>query len=130
VLIPLRLVRDRPLQQQLFEQLRDLIASGRLQFGTRMPSTRMLAEQFAVSRMTVPLTYERLIAEGNLATIPDKRTFVSRPPSAAINCPADAEGPHGAAPLPCSGGIGEARIRLACSCNSMHPVYMTRSREI
>ena len=28
-----------------------------------MPSTRMLAEQFAISRITVLLTYERLIAE-------------------------------------------------------------------
>ena len=110
MLIPLKLVRDRPLQQQLFEQLRDLIASGRLQFGTRIPSTRMLADQFAVSRMTVLLTYERLIAEGYLETIPAKGTFVGRPAAAAINGPADAEIPHGAAPLPCSGGIGEARI--------------------
>ena len=39
------------------------IASARLQPGARMPSTRMLAEQFAISRITVLLTYERLIAE-------------------------------------------------------------------
>jgi GntR family transcriptional regulator/MocR family aminotransferase len=79
VLIPLKLVRDRPLQQQLFVQLRDLIADGRLQPGTRMPSTRMVAEQFAVSRITVLLAYERLIEEGCLETIPGKETFVSRP---------------------------------------------------
>ncbi len=67
---PLRLVRDRQLQQQLFDQLRDLIVSSRLQPGSRMPSSRMLAEQFAISRMTVLLTYERLIAEGYLETRP------------------------------------------------------------
>jgi GntR family transcriptional regulator/MocR family aminotransferase len=110
VLIPLKLVRDRPLQQQLVEQLRDLIASRRLQSGTRMPSTRMLAEQFAVSRMTVLLAYERLIAEGYLETIPTKGTFVSRATAEALSCPIDAESFQGAAALPCSGGIGDGRI--------------------
>nr|WP_294519410.1 PLP-dependent aminotransferase family protein [uncultured Rhodopila sp.] len=78
MLIPLKLLRDRPLQQQLYEQLRALIISSRLASGTRMPSTRMLAEQFSVSRITVLLTYERLIAEGYLRTIPAKGTFVHR----------------------------------------------------
>lgn len=108
--MPLKLVRDRPLQQQLFEQLRDLIGSGRLQPGTRMPSTRMVAEQFSVSRITVLLAYERLIAEGYLETIPAKGTFVSRP-TAVIGCPVHAETIARSSPaLPCSGGIGEARI--------------------
>jgi GntR family transcriptional regulator/MocR family aminotransferase len=80
MLIPLNLVRDQPLQQQLFGQLRALIASARLQPGSRMPSTRMLAEQFGISRITVLLTYERLIAEGYLDTLPAKGTFVAHPP--------------------------------------------------
>jgi GntR family transcriptional regulator / MocR family aminotransferase len=78
MLIPLKLVRDQPLQQQLYEQLRDLIVSARLAGGTRMPSTRMLADQFSVSRMTVLLTYERLIAELYLTAVPAKGTFVTR----------------------------------------------------
>lgn len=81
MLIPLKLVRDQPLQQQLYDQLRELIASARLQPGARMPSTRMLAEQFAISRITVLLTYERLIAEGYLHTMPAKGTFVARGPN-------------------------------------------------
>jgi GntR family transcriptional regulator/MocR family aminotransferase len=85
MLIPLKLVRDRPLQQQLHEQLRELILSARLTAGTRMPSTRMLAEQFAISRITVLLTYERLIAEGLLRTVPASGTFVS--PIAAVAAP-------------------------------------------
>ena len=52
--------------------------SARLHPGARMPSTRMLAEQFAISRITVLLTYERLIAEGYLQTLPAKGTFVAR----------------------------------------------------
>ena len=81
MLIPLKLVRDQPLQQQLYDQLRELIAAARLHPGARMPSTRMLAEQFAISRITVLLTYERLIAEGYLQTLPAKGTFVSRGPT-------------------------------------------------
>ena len=81
MLIPLKLVRDQPLQQQLYDQLQALIASARLQPGARMPSTRMMAEQFAISRITVLLTYERLIAEGYLHTMPAKGTFVARGPN-------------------------------------------------
>jgi GntR family transcriptional regulator/MocR family aminotransferase len=81
MLIPLRLVRDQQLQQQLFDQLRDLIVSNRLQPGSRMPSSRMMAEQFAISRMTVLLAYERLIAEGYLETRPAAGTFVAQSPA-------------------------------------------------
>lgn len=80
MLISLRLVRDQQLQQQLFDQLRELIVSRRLQPGSRMPSSRMMAEQFAISRMTVLLTYERLIAEGYLETRPAAGTFVAQSP--------------------------------------------------
>ncbi len=78
MLIPLTLTRDQPLQQQIYEQLRDLVRTGRLAAGMRMTSTRMVADQFGVSRITVLLTYERLIAEGYLETIPAVGTFVSR----------------------------------------------------
>jgi GntR family transcriptional regulator/MocR family aminotransferase len=81
MLIPLTLARDQPLQQQLYDQLKGLIASARLRSGLRMPSTRVLAEQFAISRNTVLLTYERLVAEGYLETLPAKGTFVGRRPA-------------------------------------------------
>ena len=87
MLIPLNLLRDQPLQQQLYDQLQGLIASARLQAGLRMPSTRVLAEQFAISRNTVLLTYERLIAEGYLETLPAKGTFVGRQPARLPACP-------------------------------------------
>ena len=79
MLIPLNLVRDQPLQQQIYEQLHELISSARMRPGSRMPSTRMLADQFAISRITVLLAYERLIAEGYLKTLPAKGTFVADP---------------------------------------------------
>ena len=103
MLIPLKLVRDQPLQQQLYDQLQTLIASARLQPGARMPSTRMLAEQFAISRITVLLTYERLIAEGYLQTLPARGTFVARGPN---GCRLS----HGGLGSVMGGGAGLARI--------------------
>lgn len=82
MLLPLKLIRDQPLQQQLYDQLRQLIVSRRLAPGTRMPSTRMLAVQFSISRITVLLTYERLITEGFLRSEPARGTFVNHLPSA------------------------------------------------
>jgi GntR family transcriptional regulator/MocR family aminotransferase len=107
VLIPLNLVRDQPLQQQLYEQLHELIASARLQPGARMPSTRMLAEQFAISRITVLLTYERLIAEGYLETLPAKGTFVARPPARSSR---NAESPIPFERPGCSCMVTETRV--------------------
>ncbi len=92
MLIPLKLLRDRPLQQQLYEQLLALIVSSRLAPGTRMPSTRMLADQFSISRVTVLLTYERLVAEGYLWTVPAKGTFVHHAPAAGESLPRPDDG--------------------------------------
>src|SRR5215475_9391699 len=77
MLVPLKLLQDKPLQQQLYDQLRQSIAAGRLATGARMPSTRMLSDQFAISRITVVLAYERLVAEGYLRTHPASGTFVA-----------------------------------------------------
>jgi GntR family transcriptional regulator/MocR family aminotransferase len=77
--LPLQLDRSAqiPLQDQLFEQLRQLIVTGRLKPNTRLIATRFLAEQVGVSRRTVLFAYERLISEGYLETRPAIGTFVS-----------------------------------------------------
>ena len=114
MLIPLRLARDQQLQQQLFDQLRDLIVSNRLQPGSRMPSSRMMAEQFAISRMTVLLTYERLIAEGYLETRPAAGTFVAQSPAHAVVGPA----------------IDASSLALAHPPANPHPVERSSPAEI
>ncbi|MDE2265728.1 MAG: PLP-dependent aminotransferase family protein, partial [Alphaproteobacteria bacterium] len=81
--LPLQLDRRAsiPLQDQLFEQLRQLILTGKLKPNSRIIATRFLAEQVGVSRTTVLLAYERLISEGYLDTRPAIGTFVcSTPP--------------------------------------------------
>jgi len=57
---------DDTLGQQLFLRIRDLILSGRLPAGTRLPASRVVADDLGVSR-TVSLTaYGQLVAEGYL----------------------------------------------------------------
>lgn len=69
--------RHRSLQAQLFDQLRELILGGRLKPGAPLPASRALADQLGVSRNTVLLAYERLIAEGYLQAREAVGTFVS-----------------------------------------------------
>jgi GntR family transcriptional regulator / MocR family aminotransferase len=63
-----RLDRDagEPLAKQLGDALRDAVRSGRLPPGTRLPATRTLAGDLAVSRGVVVEAYEQLVAEGYL----------------------------------------------------------------
>ncbi|WP_416898974.1 MAG: PLP-dependent aminotransferase family protein [Minwuia sp.] len=56
----------QPLQAQLAQTLRDLVHGSRLRPGDRLPSSRGLAEELAVSRVTVTTAYDQLIAEGYL----------------------------------------------------------------
>ncbi len=49
---------------QLYVALRDLILSGGLAPGARLPSSRTLAQDLGVSRTTVVGAYERLVSEG------------------------------------------------------------------
>lgn len=76
--LPLQIDRGEPvpLQDQLFEQLRQLIVAGTLKPNSRVVATRFLADQVGVSRTTVLLAYERLISEGYLEARPAIGTFV------------------------------------------------------
>jgi GntR family transcriptional regulator/MocR family aminotransferase len=53
--------------RQIETQLRETISSGRLPMGTALPSTRVLAEEMAVSRGVVARAYRQLAAEGYIA---------------------------------------------------------------
>ncbi len=62
--VHVRLTPDGELSEQIYRQLFAAIADGRLPRGSRLPATRELATRLAVSRNTVSLAYERLLAEG------------------------------------------------------------------
>jgi GntR family transcriptional regulator/MocR family aminotransferase len=74
--ITINAVRGTRLQHQLVDQVRELIARGILLPGTRLPSSRELADQLGLSRRTVVLSYERLIDDGLIETRPALGTFV------------------------------------------------------
>ena len=66
------------LQRQLYEGLRAAILGGRLQSGKRLPSTRSLAKDLAVSRNTVAGVFGQLVAEGYAEARVGSGTVVAR----------------------------------------------------
>lgn len=65
------------LYRQLYDQLRDAILSGRLPPGTRLPSTRELADDLDLARNTVLNAFEQLYAESYLERRVGDGTYVS-----------------------------------------------------
>lgn len=55
---------NTPLFRQVYLQLRSSILSQNVPPGTKLPSTRELAEDLDISRAVVVLAYEQLLAEG------------------------------------------------------------------
>ena len=106
------------LQAQLVRRLRALAHDGALRPGDKLPSSRMLAEELSVSRVTVSAAYDQLSAEGYLegrrgsgvyvaADLPDLPDWsapaspLAEPLAKPLAAPADAAltAPVGAAPF-------------------------------
>jgi GntR family transcriptional regulator/MocR family aminotransferase len=84
-----RLDRDaaEPLHDQLSRQIRDEIRSGNFsRSSSRLPSSRALAVDLGISRITVNLAFSQLRAEGYLVSKAGSGTFVADPlPEAFLN---------------------------------------------
>lgn len=65
-----------PLYRQLYLQIRKQILSGKMQGGVRLPSTRTLSKELALSRITILNAFDQLIAEGFLASRTGAGTYV------------------------------------------------------
>ena len=65
------------LHTQLYNALRELILNGVLKSEQRLPSSRVLAEELAISRTTVLTVYDRLNSEGLLYAKTGAGSFVS-----------------------------------------------------
>jgi GntR family transcriptional regulator/MocR family aminotransferase len=63
---------------RICQAIRDQVANGALAPGARVPSTRMLAAEWGVSRTTATAAYEQLIAEGYLEARQGAATRVAR----------------------------------------------------
>ncbi len=66
------------LREQIYQEWREGILSGRFRPGDSVPSSRELAETRGIARSTVTESYDRLIAEGYLETARGSGTFVCR----------------------------------------------------
>ena len=66
-----------PIYRQLDASLRRMILDGTLVAGQKLPSTRQLAQELGISRITVKSVYEQLVAEGYTQARTGSGTFVS-----------------------------------------------------
>ena len=67
-----------PLYRQLYEWLRNAISEGRMRPGQRLPSTRSMAAELRISRISVFNAYEQLHSEGYLESFAGSGTCVAR----------------------------------------------------
>lgn len=65
------------LQKQIQQAVASHILSGRFQKGERMPSSRALAKHLKISRITVTLAYQELVADGYLGSAQRSGYFVA-----------------------------------------------------
>ncbi|HEY2385789.1 MAG TPA: PLP-dependent aminotransferase family protein [Candidatus Binatia bacterium] len=97
----LRLDGEGALHYQVYKALRAEILSGNPPHGGRLPSTRALALESGISRMTIQTAYEQLLAEGYAVGRHGSGTYVAGPTDA----PAPAMRLGGTAPLPRLGAV-------------------------
>jgi len=65
-----------PLYEQIYHYIKNEIQNGGLPFKERLPSSRKLADYLQVSRTTVNMAYDQLIAEGFIEAVPHRGYFV------------------------------------------------------
>ena len=73
----------RPIYTQLCDGVKEQILSGVLQEGDRLPSVRELAVQLTINPNTIQRSYAMLEAEGWIASVPGKGSFVCPVPATA-----------------------------------------------
>src|SRR5262245_27292834 len=78
---------DTPLYRQIASQVRNAVVSGELGEHERLPTTRSLAVQLGVNRLTVSRAYADLAGEGIVAPHVGRGTFASVGSAAAGRTP-------------------------------------------
>lgn len=65
-----------PLYEKIYEYIKKEITDGKIKEGEKLPSTRLLAKNLAVSRSTIDMAYDQLLAEGYIKAEPCRGFFV------------------------------------------------------
>jgi GntR family transcriptional regulator/MocR family aminotransferase len=105
----------RPLATQLYAGLRELLLSGAVAAGVRLPASRTLARELGVSRTTVLDAFDRLTAEGLVESRVGSGSFASdvlrsdRPGRLPVNGGSETR----RAPPPVAGAAGRALERFS-----------------
>ena len=68
---------DRPVYQQIIDQVKRDIAIGRLGRDEKLPTVRQLAGQLAINPNTIAKAYQQLEREGIITTRPGSGTYVA-----------------------------------------------------
>lgn len=68
---------SRPIYEQIKEGLKNLVVTGVMSEGERLPSVRELATQLAINPNTIQRAYRELESEGYIYSIAGKGSFVS-----------------------------------------------------
>jgi GntR family transcriptional regulator len=68
---------DRPVYQQIIDQVKRDIAIGRLAKDEKLPTVRQLAGQLAINPNTISKAYRQMEQEGIITTRPGAGTFVA-----------------------------------------------------
>ena len=72
----------RPIYEQVRDGFRDLIISGALKAGEKLPSVRELATTLTINPNTIQRAYKELESEGCIVSVPGKGSFVAQGRSA------------------------------------------------
>lgn len=81
--MPIDFADPRPAYQQIADDLRERIKTGRLKPGDRMPSRKTIAEEYAVAPETVKKAQDELAREGLITARSTRGTFILRTPQEA-----------------------------------------------
>ena len=68
---------DKPIYEQIVQQIKGAILSGELSEGDALPSLRLLAKELRISVITTKRAYEDLEREGFLCSVAGKGSFVA-----------------------------------------------------
>jgi len=68
---------DRPVYQQIIDQVKRDVASGRLVRDEKLPTVRQLAGQLVINPNTIAKSYQQLEREGIIVTKPGAGAFVA-----------------------------------------------------
>ncbi|MDP2856654.1 MAG: GntR family transcriptional regulator [Bacillota bacterium] len=91
MLIVLDHASGTPLYQQIMEQVRAMILTGKLKPGDPLPSIRQLASELVISVITTTRAYQELEAVGLISAQPGRGTYVADISTTARRCLIQAE---------------------------------------